>query len=162
MWKHSSSTIRGFYSSVYLLQSSQADRSILNKPLATYKPFLTFPSQPWKKQAQEESAEQSMIPDSRSCLQRVPIHPAEDVTDYLLLKNREYYKSCSPQEPAESPRVLETNPAVRMASVRRVWSQKRDRQAQLCPGGVFDPALPPEVCVLQVLHDDVRGHPRVH
>ena len=59
---------------------------------------------------------------------------AEDVTDYLLLKNQEYYKSCSPQELAEFQGVLETNPAVRKAAVRREEVPEEGR-------GVFDQQL---------------------
>ena len=132
MWILSRSTIRGFHSSVQLQQSSQAVGSCLKfspTSLSSPSPFIL------EEASTEESAEQSMIPDKRSCLQRVPIHPAERLTGRpSCQKNQEYYKSCSPQELAEILRVLKTNPAVRMASVRREEVPEEGR-------GVFDQQL---------------------
>ena len=118
--------------------SSSSQARLLEAASSSHQPTsLSSPSPAitWKKQAQEESAEQSMIPDKRSCLQRVPIHPAERLTGRpSCQKNQEYYKSCSPQELAEILRVLKTNPAVRMASVRREEVPEEGR-------GVFDQQL---------------------
>ena len=78
MWILSRSTIRGLLSSVQFLQSSQAVRKLSSSSHQPSSLSSPSPAITWKKQAQEESAEQSMIPDKRSCLQRVSIHPAEE------------------------------------------------------------------------------------